>query len=60
MNNLDDREFACVLAALRCFQQHMEMNGGIPGPDFIGHFDDVLTPLTTDEIDDLCESINTE
>lgn len=47
---LTDRELATVLAALRLFQNH-------PANRMI-HFTDVK-PLTNDDIDDLCERLNT-
>lgn len=53
------REFNTVLAALRCYQQQMEMNGGLPPRDFqdiaMDGGDDYLD---TEEIDALCERIN--
>ena len=52
---LSERELATVLAALRYWQQDLVANDEDPiSPD---HFDQV-TPLTADEIDDLCERLN--
>ena len=59
---LDKRETATILAALRLFQEeldHYEPTEGHMAID-IGereHFVDV-EPLTSDEIDELCEKIN--
>ena len=52
---LSDRELATVLAALRYWQDEMA-----PYEDgsTSEHFQEV-TPLTTKEIDDLCERLNT-
>lgn len=49
--NLSDRELATVLASLRYFQDNE--------PDWFPHFTDV-TPLTSDEIDSLCERLNVQ
>jgi len=54
------KETATVLAALRCFQQHMELNGGLPGPDFEEIANDAGRALSVDQIDRLCERINCE
>jgi hypothetical protein len=48
---LNERELATVLAALRIFQRD-------PDPT-MEHFDEV-EPLSADEIDELCEELNTE
>ena len=59
---MNARELATVLAALRVYQQQLEMNGGAP-PQDVEH---VATngfefePMTTEEIDGLCEGLNTE
>lgn len=56
--NLSDRQLATILAALRHWQSHVtrwedeEFCGG-------GHFYSV-EPLTNEEIDELCEDLNTE
>jgi hypothetical protein len=51
---LTDRELATVLAALRYWQQDLAENDDGPISDhFIDH-----TPLTVEEIDDLCERLN--
>lgn len=52
---LDEKEIATILAALRLFQtEAMKMNMAQPFPD---HFAEV-SPLSTGEIDYLCECIN--
>lgn len=59
--NLTDREFATVLAALRCFQQtHAPATPGdaVEDADGCDHFYE-HSPLTATEIDELCERINT-
>lgn len=49
-----------ILAALRIYQQQMELNGGVPPMDV----DEIATnsgahePMTAKEIDSLCEEIN--
>ena len=54
------RELATVLAALRVYQQQLEMNGGAPPQDV----EDIATnvfecePMSVDEIDELCERLN--
>ena len=59
---MNARELATVLAALRLYQQQLEMNGGAPPQDV----EDVATngfefePMTTEEIDGLCEGLNME
>jgi len=52
---LNERELATVLAALRCWQKELTSTG-IPedADDILGERD----PLTLDEIDDLCERLN--
>jgi len=53
---LSDRELATFLAALRYWQEEMS-----PHPEAAAcydHFDDEVTPLTADQIDDLCEKLN--
>lgn len=55
-DSLTERELATVLASLRFWQRHLETHRGeIP---FADHFDDTITPLTVEEIDDLCERVN--
>jgi hypothetical protein len=54
---LTDRELATVLAALRYWQQNLA-NHESESPLVAEHFDDVNTPLTVAEIDDLCERLN--
>ncbi len=53
---LSDRELATLLAALRYWQQ--DLTESEEGP-ISEHFEDV-EPLTVEEIDDLCERLNTE
>ena len=53
---LDDRELATVLAALRYWQQDLADNDD--GPIDPEHFDETLTALNVEEIDDLCERLN--
>ena len=51
-----DRELATLLAALRYWQQGLDDNEGeAPLRD---HFEDEVTPLAHEEIDDLCERLN--
>ena len=60
---LTDRQTATVLAALRSWQEEIYLNddGAVCAHSLqlagTGHFEDV-TPLTPDEIDELCEEIN--
>jgi hypothetical protein len=49
-----ERELATVLAALRYWQQDLAENEDGP---ICEHFTD-QTPLTVEEIDDLCERLN--
>lgn len=48
------QEHATILAALRLFQEEIESNGDSP---IIDHFYE-HDPLTSEEIDTLCERIN--
>jgi hypothetical protein len=57
--HMHKRELATVLAALRYWQQDLADNQDA-GPISPVHFDDEATPLTVDEIDALCERLNTE
>jgi hypothetical protein len=50
---LNERELATVLAPLRYWQQHLAENDN----PISEHFAD-QTPLTVEEIDDLCERLN--
>ena len=50
---LTERELATVLAALRYWQQDLAENEG----PISEHFAEV-TPLSVEEIDDLCERLN--
>jgi len=56
--HLTDRELATVLAALRYWQHDLAQNEE-EGPISPDHFDKVIAPLTVEEIDGLCERINT-
>ena len=51
---LSSRELATVLAALRYWQQDLAEN---EEPPISGHFANE-TPLTVEEIDDLCQRLN--
>jgi hypothetical protein len=53
---LSRRDLATILAALRSWQQDLAENGDGPIAE---HFEDV-SPLTVEEIDDLCERLNVE
>ena len=55
-DSLSDRELATVLAALRYWQQDLARNEN--DPPICDHFQDGTTPLTVEEIDDLCERLN--
>ena len=52
MKKITDSELATILAALRYFQASKVTATG-------SHFDDT-PPLTPEEIDELCETLNTE
>lgn len=54
---LTDKELATVLAALRYWQDDLEENNGHPA--ILEYFEEV-DPLSVDEIDELCEKLNTE
>ena len=54
---LSARELATILAALRFWQRSLEA-GISPSPLDQGHFDDQIPPLTSEEIDELCERLN--
>lgn len=51
---LTDRELATILAALRYWQQDLAEN---PDGPISEHFEEA-TPLTVEEIDELCERLN--
>jgi hypothetical protein len=53
---LTRRQLATVLAALRYWQQDLAANKD-EGP-ISEHFGGEITPLTVEEIDDLCERLN--
>lgn len=57
MDRLTPRELATVLAALR-YWQHLLLIREHTGPISADHFDDEITPLSADEVDDLCERLN--
>lgn len=52
----DRRETATILAALRYWQKDLEAN---EGEVIDSMFFEEETPLTVEEIDDLCEMVNT-
>ena len=54
---LQQRELATVLAALRHWQATVLAAGPVAASQF-DHFDEVTTPLTLAEIDDLCQRLN--
>lgn len=54
-HNLTNRQAATILAALRYFQANVDDIKDLE----LSHFDEV-TPLESEEIDELCESINLE
>ena len=56
MRDLNDRERATVLAALRYWQD--EMSPHAPAATYPEHFAGGVEPLTAGEIDDLCERLN--
>ena len=56
---LQSRELATVLAALRHWQATVLATGPEAALRF-DHFDEVTTPLTPPEVDDLCEELNLE
>lgn len=51
---LSDQELATVLSALRLWQHYLPANR----ESFRGHFPEGVRPLTSDEIDELCERLN--
>ena len=53
---LSDRELATVLAALRYWQQDLAEDDD--GPISSEHFDLTITPLSVEEIDELCQRLN--
>ena len=59
---MNARELATVLAALRLYQQQLEMNGGAPPQDV----EDVATngykfeSMSSEEIDEFCERMNAQ
>lgn len=58
---LNERELATVLAALRHYERYIVACGARPADvDEIATDGDTLTALNVDEIDALCERINTE
>ena len=57
-NQFDEREISTLLAALRLFQKEAEKFNMLEA--FPDHFDDgTMTPLSSEEIDCLCEKILT-
>ncbi|GAA6614924.1 hypothetical protein [Scytonema sp. NUACC26] len=58
LNHLNEREIATILASLRLFQKEAEkFNMAEVFPDYF--IDAEITPLTPEEIDQLCEQLNT-
>jgi hypothetical protein len=55
--SLTDHEMATVLAALRYWQQDLAENEDAR-PMIPDHFEEGISPLTVEEIDDLCEKLN--
>lgn len=55
---LTKQQLSTILAALRLFQNTMESDGHESVND-MAHFDDV-EPLTSEEVNDLCEELNFE
>jgi hypothetical protein len=55
--HLAGRDLATILAALRYGQQDLAANED-QSPISPEHFHDQLTPLTVEEIDNLCERLN--
>jgi hypothetical protein len=55
--DLDEHELATVLSALRFWQQWLDSHDG--AAPICDHFSDGAVPLTSEEIDTLCEQINT-
>ena len=58
MTRLTDRELATVLAALRYWQQDLIVNSDEGDGEPIDERLDGLTPLSSEEIDALCERLN--
>lgn len=57
--HLSGRDLATILAALRYWQQDLADNDAAgDGPISPEHFDDDVTPLSVEEIDELCERLN--
>jgi len=54
---LNERELATILAALRYWQRDLAADED-DGPISPEHFDARVTPLTVEQIDDLCEGLN--
>jgi hypothetical protein len=56
---LNDAQHATVLAALRCYEVALEMNGGAPA-DVAGIASNsgTVEPLTSSEVGDLCFDLN--
>jgi hypothetical protein len=55
--HLSERELATVLAALRYWQQDLNENQE-DSPISPDHFVMVITPLTVEKIDELCQRLN--
>ena len=57
--HLSSRELATILAALRHWQRDLARNKD-HGPISPDHFDEEITPLSVEEIDGLCERMNSD
>jgi len=56
--HLSVRDLATILAALRYWQQDLADNEAAGEGPISPHFDDDVTPLSVEEIDELCERLN--
>ena len=56
--HLGVRDLATLLAALRYWQQDLADNERAGDGPISPHFDDDVTPLSVEEIDELCERLN--
>ncbi len=56
--HLSVRDLATILAALRYWQQDLADNEAAGDGPISPHFDDDVTPLSVEEIDELCERLN--
>lgn len=58
--NLSEAELATVLAALRFWQSKGQLESATFGLQQIATNEGLVEPLDSDQIDDLCEKINTD